>query len=94
MFKNKYLGIPTINEGEIVLFFTDFVFHLSSLMRRWLQIVGGFSNAQLDPLFASENRRKYSQILGLFHKGLKGQSLLQYAAPDTDGNFHTGLGEV
>ena len=63
-------------------------------MRRWMQKVGGFSNAQLDPLFASENSRKYSQILGLFNKGSMGQSLLQHASPDSDGNFHTGLGKV
>ena len=63
-------------------------------MRRWMQKVGGFSNTQLDPLFASENSRKYSQILGLFNKGSMGQSLLQHASPDSDGNFHTGLGKV
>lgn len=82
--------MPTILDGEIVLFFTDFVFHLPKALQRWLKKVGGFSNAQLDPLYASETARKYSQIVGLFRKN-GGQSFLDFVSPGVDGTFHSGI---
>ena len=75
-------------DDNTFLFFTDFVYELTQEVVDIL-VANGVDANGLNSLLADENKRKYSQIGGLFNQ--KGQSDLKFVTPTDDGKFHFGL---
>ena len=80
--------INSLENEEIILFTTDFLFELTDQLKNFL-VSYGFSDTDLTALMATEARRKYSQIGGVFN--LKGQTDLVAVWPEDDGRMHKGL---
>ena len=64
------------------------MFELTDQLKNFL-VSYGFSDTDLTALMATEARRKYSQIGGVFN--LKGQTDLVAVWPEDDGRMHKGL---
>ena len=80
--------LNALNDEEIVLFMTDFTFELTTEFRTMIESFG-ISSADLDPVYADENTRKFSSIGGVFN--LKGQAHLAVQLPLEGDLMHHGL---
>lgn len=80
--------VNSLEDEEVILFTTDFLFELTNQLKDFL-VSYGFSENDLTSLMATEARRKYSQIGGVFN--LNGQADLTAVWPDDNGKMHQGL---
>ena len=80
--------VNSLQDEEVILFTTDFLFELTNQLKDFL-VSYGFSESDLTLLMATEARRKYSQIGGVFN--LKGQADLTAVWPEDNGKMHKGL---
>ena len=72
---------------KVIVFTTDFNFELTNEVKNFF-VSYGFGTATFDELLDDEDKRKYSQIGGVFN--INGQVDLLTISPDADGFMHRG----